>query len=98
MFLGTSAKVYFFPCACAPALNANRAAIPTLKARLLIGVPSCLLGSTLLCRALAADPLEQNRQYNEQADKGALPIGIDTRHEKRVPDDFDQSRPDEGAV
>src|SRR5215212_7335369 len=99
MFFGTRAKVYFFPCACAPAPNASSPATATPIVRTLIGVPSLWLSNpAFLRRALAADPLEQNRQHYEQADKRALPIGIHPCHEEGVPNHFDQSCADKGAV
>ena len=40
---------------------------------------------------------KQNRENDESADEGALPIGIDAGHQQAVADDLDQRGADEGA-
>src|SRR5918996_962721 len=98
MFLGTSAKVYFFACACAPVLAASSAAAATLSVSAFM-VSSCLpLLPALSRRAPAADPLEQNRQHDEEADEGALPVGVDAGHQKGIADDFDERCANHGSV
>src|SRR5437667_9999982 len=48
--------------------------------------------------AASADPLEQDRENDEGADEGALPIGIDAGHQEAVADDLDQRGADQGGV
>src|SRR5918999_616653 len=56
-------------------------------------------GSALELVALAsADLLEKNREDDESADEGTLPIGVDAGHQEAVADHLDQRGADEGAI
>src|SRR5262245_22495227 len=95
MFLGTSANTYFFVWASAPWLMARTVAAATtvvLSSLPIMGVlPSQTIGPTALCSVgpASADPLEQNRENDEGADEGALPVGVDAGHQQAVADDLD---------
>src|SRR5688500_19912499 len=45
-----------------------------------------------------ADLLQKHRENDEDANEGALPIGIDSLHQQRIADHLEERRADEGAI
>src|SRR5262249_44768217 len=111
-FFGTTAKVYFGAALVDAASNTmTPVAIAPITRAVLVryfstGFPPLFpdLPERARSRLLElgapppADLFEQDRENDEDADEGALPIGIDAFHEQAVADDLDQRRADNGAI
>src|SRR5690348_10871071 len=105
MFFGTSAKVYFLSAALLGWLRATSAMTATDAPRIFLislapsrFVLSLHSGPTEHAGSVglpSADLFEQNRENDEDANEGALPVGIDAGHQQAVADDLDQGGADE---
>src|SRR4051812_10820170 len=96
MFFGTSANVYSLALAGAPPNPSARTATavgPTSSFVIICRDPVESVkegGPNRSARAVPADPLEQDREDDEDADEGALPVGVDAGHQQTVADHLDQ--------
>src|SRR5204862_4963121 len=103
MVLGTSAKTYFLDAASVPWLMARIAIAATVapSSFLSICVPPLLDGwvdgTRMSVPPTPADPIEQNRENDDDADEQSLPVAVDAGHEKAVADDLDQGGAEERA-
>ena len=103
VFFGTSAKVYILSAATVVGMrDGHTAASAEATTYLIIPIPpwvssnpDCPISGSFA--PFSAHPFEQNRGHDEEPDEEALPVRIDTGHQQRIPDHFDESRADEGA-